>query len=114
MLDERLRTHLIRADLSVRQRVFPLIVPIDPTYPLVVISQPGSTFTNHRDGGMLRRAVKAIKVYADTSSLAWKVANELVPVLQRFPAAIDNIIDDYETQSKRYLVVIYCSIWHTG
>lgn len=113
MFDERLRTYLIRSELTVRQRIYPLIVPTDPVYPLIVINQPGANPVNHRDNqpGYLRLVTKVLKSYSETLTEARKIASELETAIITFGGSIMNQFDDYETQSKRYLVVTIAQFW---
>ena len=115
MFDERFRAYLIQAQLSVGQRIYPEIVPVNPVYPLLVINQPGASSTNHRDTAQQRSVLmlvtKTIKSYSDTSAEAWRVANEVQAAILSFGGSIFNRLSDYETQSKRYVVVTIAQFW---
>lgn len=116
MFDERFRRHLIQSQLSVAQRIYPEIVPVDPpVYPLIVINQPGASPVNHRDTpdqpAVLRLVTKTIRCYSDTSFGAWQVAKELERAILGFRGSIFNQLSDYETQSKRYVVVTIAQFW---
>jgi methylthioribose-1-phosphate isomerase len=115
MFDERLRTYLIRSELSVGQRVYPMIVPVDPVYPLIIISQPGAIPVNHRDThyqpSVFKQVTKIFKSYGETLSSARATAQELEAAILRFKGSIYNQFDDYETQSKRYVCVTIAQFW---
>lgn len=115
MFDERLRTHLIRSNLSVGQRIYPLIVPVDPVYPLIVISQPGAIPVNHRDTNyqpsVFKQVTKVLKSYGETLTSARAIAQELEAAILQFNGSIFNQLDDYETQSKRYVCVTIAQFW---
>lgn len=109
--DVTLRKHLIGYELSVKDRIYPEIVPVNPIYPLIVINQPAALPVQHRDIGVLRRVTKIIRSYSETSAGAWSVATELRGAIMRFPGWITNESSAYETESKRYLVVTVATFW---
>ena len=109
--DVRLRTYLVQQNLSVGPRIYPEIVPTAPTYPLLVINQPGAVPVQHRDRGSLRLITKVIKSYSDTANGAWAVAIELRAAIAGFQGFVTNEASAYETESKRYLVVTVAQFW---
>ena len=112
-IDVQIRNYLIDG-LDIDQRIYPQVVPADPVYPLVVYSTTAGPHEGHRDGGSLVAMSKQYKIYGTGHNQVWAVAWDVRDRLVKWPMMIDNMIDGFESESGRFFVMIYATVYTRG